>query len=101
MVSLRRHLAGLCAVAALTGCSDHGKAAETHATTWVAEMAKRSAADVKDLEVGLPRGAADLTAVFAAATGDNQVDLQEARKVLKHMRAAVPELMRSSSTFFA
>jgi hypothetical protein len=90
----------LAAAPALGGCSDHGKASEEKATHAIEEVKKRAEADVKDLEVGLPAATAKLAPLFAQGA-EPSGDLSAVRKALRQIRAEVPELTRSSSTFFA
>jgi hypothetical protein len=84
----------------LPSCKDSGKASEARAVQWVATVAALGEKDVKDLEVGLPAGATRLLPLFQNGS-DPSNDMDGVRKGLRKIRAEVPELTRSASTFFA
>jgi len=84
----------------LSACTNGGKVSEGHATQWVTKVAAQATSDVKDLEQGLPLGAAQLGSLFAQGS-DPSSDLAGVRKGLRKIRAEIPDLTRSSSTFFA
>ncbi len=96
---MRMRCLGL-ALAVLAGCTDHGKVAEEKATHAIDAVAKRAAADVNDLAVGMPAAMPKLAPLFAQGA-EPSGDLAGVRKALRQIRAEVPELTRSNSTFFA
>ncbi len=97
---LRAPFALALALGSTAACNDHGKASEEHATHALDAVSKRAVADVKDLELGYPAATAKLASLFAGGA-DPSSDLSAVRKSLRQIRAEVPELTRSSSTFFA
>jgi len=97
----RRPLPGLALAAVLAGaCTNQAKVSEERATRWAAEVGHRASEDVKEVERGLPVGAAQLASLWAKG-GDPSKDLPAVRKGLVRIRAEVPDLTRASSTFFA
>ena len=99
-MSLLRSLLGVAVASLAASCTDGGKASEAHATHYVNVVAATAAADIKDLETGLPLGVTQLSSLFANGASPSG-DLAGVRSGLRKIRAVVPELTRSASTFFA
>jgi hypothetical protein len=93
----------LLSVVALGGagaCVDHAKESEDHAVKWIAAVEKRATSDIDEMKVGLPLGAKQFTPIYAHGATAND-DLAGVRNTLLRVRGVIPELTRSSSTFFA
>ncbi len=92
------------ATVTLPSCKDQGKESAAKAKANALMLAELSAKDVGEVERGLPAGAAMLAPLFSkegGKTGDAHNDLSGARAGLKRIRAVVPDLTVSKSTFFA
>jgi len=103
---MRAPLARLLALAVLTSalaaCTDSGKKSAERARGQAEELAAVTAADVAELERGMPAGAAELAkTLYASGNTEAALEPADVRKALKRIRSVVPDLRSAKSTFMA
>jgi hypothetical protein len=108
MTIMRAPLARLLATAALpllvAACTDGAKQSAERARGQAEDLAGVTAADVAELERGMPAGAAELAKTLYASgntTSDVPLEPTDVRKALKRIRSVVPDLRSAKSTFMA
>jgi hypothetical protein len=106
MTTMRAPLARLLLVALLStplvACTDNGKKSAERARVQAEELAAVTAADVAELERGLPAGAAELAkTLYAPGNTEAALEPADVRRALKRIRSVVPDLRSAKSTFMA